>query len=331
MKILIATPLFPPDVGGPAKYAQGIATELGVLGHSTPVVAYSRLEKSLPVGLRHFVYFVRLLPRLAGADAVFALDAASVGVPAYLAARLGRKKFLIRLGGDFLWEQYVERTKQSITLREFNEHMPALTFKERVTFALCRFALRGADKVLFNTPWFEDIAVRSYGIDPSHTAIVRNELPERHESVAPKEKNFLFAGRQIALKNADRLHEAFAKAKKRYPSIVLTEGMFSPADLKEKLRTCYAIIQPSVSDVAPNLILEGLSYGKPFVLTTETGLKDEYKDLGLWVNPLSVDDIAEKICLMADDDTYQHYASRARLFSEVRTFADIARDVLALV
>ncbi len=51
---------------------------------------------------------------------VVALDTYSVAFPAVLAAMLFRKKLVLRVGGDFLWEQYLERVKK-----------PKLSAKER--------------------------------------------------------------------------------------------------------------------------------------------------------------------------------------------------------
>lgn len=331
MRILIATPLYPPQAGGPAKYAAGLQAAFQKRGHQVGVIAYGPLERALPPFVRHFVYFFRVLPRAFRADMVLALDAASVGIPAYAAARVVRSTFFIRLGGDFVWEHYVERTKQDVTLRIFNEHTPHLSFKEKLIRAFCGYVLRHADRVVFNSEWFRDIIVFAYGLNRMCTAIVENEMPERRVAEHPKQKNFLFAGRQIALKNGKRVHEAFANAKQKKPELVLEEGVFAPEALREKLRTCYAVLQPSLSDVAPNLVLEALSYGKPFILTRESGLAEPMREYGLIVDPLSVHDIEEAILAMADDGVYEQYAAKAWQFDRTHTFDDIAGELLALL
>ena len=40
-KILLATGIFPPDIGGPATYVENLAIELEKLGHKVRVVTYS--------------------------------------------------------------------------------------------------------------------------------------------------------------------------------------------------------------------------------------------------------------------------------------------------
>src|SRR3989344_9562594 len=73
MRILIATGIYPPEVGGPAYYAQGLGEALKKVGHRVDIVTYGALKK-LPMGVRHAAYFLRLLPRLPLADTVIALD-----------------------------------------------------------------------------------------------------------------------------------------------------------------------------------------------------------------------------------------------------------------
>ena len=41
MKIILATGIFPPDIGGPAIYTEGLALELKKLGLEVKVVTYS--------------------------------------------------------------------------------------------------------------------------------------------------------------------------------------------------------------------------------------------------------------------------------------------------
>ena len=84
MKIVIATGLFPPDVGGPAQYAKHLFDEFEKQGHRVKVLSYAH-EHSLPQGIRHVFYLIRLFSVLRGVDVIFALDTFSVGLPAVIA------------------------------------------------------------------------------------------------------------------------------------------------------------------------------------------------------------------------------------------------------
>ena len=108
MKILLAAGIFPPDIGGPATYAQMLDDELPKVGIDVTVVPYG-LVRSLPKAIRHLAYMRLLWKESKGCSVIYALDPMSVGVPARLVAVLKRKKFVVRLGGDYAWEQGVQR------------------------------------------------------------------------------------------------------------------------------------------------------------------------------------------------------------------------------
>src|SRR3989344_3417186 len=78
MKILIATGIFPPHIGGPAQYAKNLQIEFEKLGHEVKVATYT-VERKLPTGIRHLFFFFKILPKTFWADAVVALVTFSVG------------------------------------------------------------------------------------------------------------------------------------------------------------------------------------------------------------------------------------------------------------
>src|SRR3989338_6868609 len=107
MNIIIATGIFPPDIGGPATYVPLLAQELSKKGHTIMVVTYAdtagvvvgdgyRVEKvsrNIPKGWRHLWYFWKIVRNSRGVDSIYAQDPVSAGVPAVLASMICRKKF----------------------------------------------------------------------------------------------------------------------------------------------------------------------------------------------------------------------------------------------
>ena len=118
MKILITTGIYPPKIGGPAQYAKNLKEAFEKMGHIVSVKTYN-IDDKIPTGIRHLYFFLKILPKIIWSDVVFSLDTFSVGLPTVLASKIFNKKCIIRTGGDFLWEQYVERTKNKILLRNF--------------------------------------------------------------------------------------------------------------------------------------------------------------------------------------------------------------------
>ncbi len=329
MKIVVATGIYPPEVGGPSYYAQGLAEALRAAEHNVPVVTYGVLKR-LPTGIRHLAYMFRLAPHLPGADAVIALDTFSVALPVVLLARLFRVPVVIRTGGDFLWEAYTERTNDLLPLPDFYERHRPFTRKERIIFSLTRFVVRRA-RMVFSTEMQRDIWVRAYGIDVAKTHIIGNAVDAPLSPEPPRAKNFLWYGRPLALKNGKRLHAAFLRAKESHPDIILEEGMLSRDRLMERMRSCYAVVLPSVSEVSPNYILDALRFKKPFIMTKYSGLAEWLAPYGTLIDPLDEDDIARAIGELATDEGYARACARARRFSFVRTYTDVVEDFLSLV
>ena len=145
--ILIVTGIFPPDIGGSAFYAKTLSEEFRSLGNRVDVATFGSLRK-FPSGLRHLIFAIKIIPLVLKADFVIALDTFSVAVPTVFISRLLGKKVAVRSGGDFLWEEYVERKKKNILLSEFYENNRDFSVKEKIIFKLTGLALRTASSPL---------------------------------------------------------------------------------------------------------------------------------------------------------------------------------------
>lgn len=174
MKIIIATGIYPPAIGGPAQYAKNLAEEFTQHSHRVRVLMY-KLENYLPTGVRHLCFFLKMLLALPGVDFILALDTFSVGWPAVLAAKLCGKKIIIRTGGDFLWEGYVERTGDLVLLREFYQtRRDKWNGKERLIFKLTRWTLKNCSAVVFSSKWQKEIWLAPYELSGKRLRIIEN-------------------------------------------------------------------------------------------------------------------------------------------------------------
>lgn len=330
MKILIATGIYHPHVGGPAHYAQELKRSLEKQWNTVQVATYG-IERKLPIGIRHVVYLTRTFFSLFGVECIIALDTLSTGVPAVFAARLTGKKIIVRTGGDFLWESYVERTGEKILLPEFYTAHRNFSLKEKIIFKLTKYLLQNASAVVFSTEWQRDIFEGGYNFDKKKSYIVENFYGEKSKRTVPTKKNFLWAGRRITLKNVETLEKAFALAQKQDPDITI-ELLTNIAHgaLMEKVKACYAVVMPSVSDISPNFILEGIMFRKPFILTRHTGLQKRLAGCGIFVDPLNVNELSEKIVYLADRNHYNEYVERISHLSYTHLYDEIAQELLEI-
>lgn len=330
MNILIATGIYPPATSGPAQYAAALEAAFAARGHHVAVATYG-VEHTLPTGLRHAWFFLRMLPKVMRADVVMALDTFSVGVPAVAAVRLLRRKIIIRTGGDFLYEQFVQRTGEKILLSKFYAEPRAFTFKEKIIFALTRWALTHASAIVFSTTWQRDMWAAPYNLAAQRIFIVENRFDEKISDEPYMRKNFIFATRNIAYKNIEAFTRAFNEAKKMRPQISLELYHTLPHDeLMKKVATCYAVVMPSLGEISPHVITDALRCNKPFLLTSESGYAEKLRHIGVLVDPLSAQDMTEKILQLADDANYAAARARVRAFNHTHSWEQIADELLAI-
>ena len=329
MRIVIATGIYPPEIGGPAYYAEGLSRALTSKGHDVEVVTYGDLKK-LPMGLRHLAYMAKLFIPAVSADTIIALDTFSVALPAAVLGILTGAKIVIRTGGDFVWEQYLERTGDMVPLPLFYQSEHHLSFKENIIFKLTRWTLSNA-WVVFSTEMQRNVWLLPYQLRSEYTSIIENAINPPLSSEVPIRKNFLWHVRPIVMKNGEHVHRAFTEAKKQYPDIVLEEGTMTNDALLERMKNCYAVILPSLTEISPNYILDALRFKKPFIIDKYSGFAEWLAPYGIVVDPLSEEEITRAIVTLARSDGYREAVLKASHFSSVRTYNEVADDFLTLL
>lgn len=347
-RILIATPLFPPQLGGPAIYAQNLSEEFLKLSHNVRVVSFGKYLR-YPSGLRHLLYFFALARRAVMCDLIFALDYISVGFPASIISLIFRKPLVIRVEGDFLWESFVERTREDVTLLNFYLNPPNLTFKEKLVKQISGWTMCRANRLVFSSEWRRQMVLGIYKIPPDKTKIIRNAFPFRKNDIQRQRVNvILWAGRMLYLKNLQRLIRAFADI--NVPSYELhlagegperknlehLVGEFHMEDrikffpsmvhekLMEKLVSSTAVVLPSLSDVGPNIVAEAAGSGVHVIMTKESGYAEEFHGVEL-IDPLDEDDLRKKL-----EKFIKEPAERKMPSFAVRPWADAAGEWINL-
>ncbi|MDP2812111.1 MAG: glycosyltransferase family 4 protein [bacterium] len=120
MKVLIATGIYPPDIGGPATILEALANSLKEKGFNIQIITYSsvkehsgdtdeifRIVKSKFFSRWQYLWQMFKLSRQA--DLVYVTDTYSVGYFAYLIKKITGKKYIVRFAGDGAWEMAVAR------------------------------------------------------------------------------------------------------------------------------------------------------------------------------------------------------------------------------
>lgn len=224
MRLLIATPLYPPELGGPATYATILEQELPPQGVAVQVEAFSGVRQ-LPRIVRHIVYFFRLLRKGRDADCLLALDPVSTGLPALLAARLLRKPFVVKVVGDYAWEQGTQRYGVSLPLDEFvhTKHVPT---QVELLRTLETWVTKQASLVIVPSEYLKRI-VCAWGVPQQHIEVVYNAMQQETPGVLPEDAflstrpKIVSAGRLVPWKGFGALIDAVVDLQQTFPDAML--------------------------------------------------------------------------------------------------------------
>lgn len=228
LNIVIAAPLYPPEIGGPATHAVLIENALPKCGLAIGTVPFTAV-RGYPKVLRHMVYALKLWRRARNADLIYVLDPVSVGLPAYIASRLSKKPYVLRVGGDYAWEQGVQRFNITTTLDEYLKNgSPSLGVY--LLAAVQSFVARRASRVIAPSKYLASV-IAAWGV-PSERIVVAYSAPEPLPTVSReaarkeldiREDVFLVASaaRLVPWKGYESLIDAVALLRATVPSAML--------------------------------------------------------------------------------------------------------------
>lgn len=320
MRILITTGLSLTDIGGPFQYAPRLKEEFEALGHKVRIVSYGVIERMLPIGFRHAYFFLKILPSATWADKVLTLDTYSVGIPSVLMAKILGRKIIVRVGGDFLWSAYVNRTLAPISLSDFYTRTPRLNSKERLILFFTMIFVKLVNYLAFNTQWQKDIWITFYKIPESKTGVVRNFIPEKQVGNPPKTKDFMWSGRLIPEKNIPML-------KKFSVDVVIGK---SHEEVLKKLKDSYVAVSLAFTDICPNFIIEAISFNKPFITTRATGLNEIFPNGGIFVDSSDEREIKRAMEDMLDENTYNTHVAKLKESNLTHSWQEMAQEFVNL-
>jgi len=203
MKVVIASGIYPPDIGGPATYSRLIAGEFTKRNINVSVICYSddisnkqgdQTSQSLPTFklvrisrkhntiIRYWLYFWNLLKLSYMIDIIYAQGPFGAGLSALVVAKILRKKFIIKIVGDYAWEQY--QNKFSISNFQFSKLDDIETFQNKkydflteLRRKIQKMVVKGADKVITPSEFLKKI-VKGWGVKEEKIFVVYNAGPE---------------------------------------------------------------------------------------------------------------------------------------------------------
>jgi len=283
MKIVIAAEIFPPDIGGPATYSPKIATALVQAGHEVKLVCYSDKKQKDSYSFEifrikrskfklHYVNYYRQLKKLArDCDVIYAQGPVGSGWPAVKVAKKLGKKLVVKVVGDYAWEQARNSGVTEIGIDEFQNPEQKFSGKIGTLQKIERQVCQQAKKVIVPSQYLKRI-VAGWGVEEGKIEVVYNALnflkKEFHE--VKNSFSIISAARLVSWKGFDILIEVVDELSKEKKDIFLDILGEGPLHLvfTNKIKKLKNEKIKLISSLPHDIFLQKLQMADLFVLNT---------------------------------------------------------------
>lgn len=333
MKILIVTPLYPPEIGGPATYTKLLEERLPNYGIEVDTVKFSDV-KYLPKFIRHLVLMFKIIKKTKGVNIIYAQDPVSVGLVSMLVSLITGVQLWVRVPGDYAWEQ--ARQKFGYKNTPLNFQLENLKWPINFLSWIQKKVVNKSSYVIVPSHYFGDIVKRwlkqSEKLHVIHNGV---ELPPvLDNTVKVKKKSIVTAGRLIKGKGFETLismmmslpewtlniagdgpeREFYQNLIKKYEvsDRVFLLGLLSKNDLFQLLKSSTVFVLNTDFETFSFQTLEAMACGVPVVVSDVGGLPEvvEHEVQGYLVNPDDTEAIVSYIKLIDNDSDLSQYLSQ---------------------
>lgn len=193
MKIVIATPLYPPDLAEPAPYVKELSIRMRKT-HRITIATYANIpekvsgvdivstSKQRPLPVRLMFYTLLLLRASHRANVLYAQSGSSVGLPIIIVHVLTHTPLVVHFFEDEAWERATEKHATEKTLGDFLAK-PEGTLKIRFILQLQNLLLRCADTVIVPDSSTAELVAKHYRVRSNRITVIAK--PQIRPEVLP--------------------------------------------------------------------------------------------------------------------------------------------------
>ena len=343
MRVLLVTNVFPPAIGGPATFGARLGEELFQCGHQVKVMCATeelsatnkfpfpviRTGFSGNILQREIKIRIKLLKAVISSDIIYCMG---LEHQTAWACRVCRKPYVLRIGGDSVWEGARNLGTSVLEPEEFytkNTQDKRIDVKVPEQRRLAQ--LRSATTVVYVSGYLKNLAGFWCASRPAHESIILNGISINEQSKLPVRSStepmrLLFIGRQtnwkgvdailLALMNVENVKLTVAGYGPTLPAnIDLVRrlglgkkveflGHVDPKEVEKLMAKHHVLILPSLYEGLSNTLLEAGRGGLACIASDRGGNPEViiHKETGLLVDPYSVEEIESAIRLLSDND-----------------------------
>lgn len=233
MRLLICTGTFPPDTSGPATYVNELVPALQKLGWQIKILTYgdgpvnysysvTRISRDASLFVRYWRYYQAAKKLAKDCDLVYLQGPVSEGLPGAWAARQAKKPYVLKVVGDYAWEQAKVQYADKRDINQFQKSTSQDNLKIKIWRVIERRVARQARLVITPSKYLAGV-VLGWGVKPEKIKVIYNAFKPGWEINSSKEQlrqelvinqpTILSVGRLVPWKGFAGLIGAMAKIK----------------------------------------------------------------------------------------------------------------------
>ena len=352
-KFLIVTGIYPPEIGGPATYARLLKNFLEEKGENVDVAMF-RVSRKYPKGIRHIHFTFLLLRKIISSKYIFVQDTLSVGLPTMIACFVLRRKYVLRIPGDYVWEQARQRWGVTDDIEVFQTKKYGK--KIELLKKLERLVAKRATRVIVPSKYFASV-ISKWGVREGKMEVVYNGVPKIDESlydnIPKKPKTIISSGRFVPWKNFGVLIQVISKMpdwtlhlvgdgperesleklarEMDVSERVVFTGTLPQTDLYRYIKESMYFVLPTKFESFSFQIVEAMMLGTPVLASRVSNLEEIIRDgqNGVFINPDDPESIKSAIfSLEENSQKREDISSSAKKDSEFFSFEKTGEKII---
>lgn len=179
--ILLASPIYLPDIGGPATYTKELAHHLeGSQKYSLTILTYANrqtapllpgtklyvVNKDLPLPIRLCLFTAKLIFLSFRSDLIYVQNAVAAGLPTFITSKLTGISYVLKFVGDEAWERVTQTGETKLFLEDFLESKEKveISFYPKLIMKIQGVVLRGAKIVTTPSMYLGQALIKNYNV-----------------------------------------------------------------------------------------------------------------------------------------------------------------------